>query len=265
MRIPAPRGVSWQEYAAFGIAVDVGTDLSAVFARHLHELIVRITPAIERQAVSAVIEDYVVFRITSLCDEEGRALSGDVLTDDHVTGLLLDEDRPLSAGGQERAAAEPLLVLRHRPRHPDVEQRARGGRRPRGGGHPVRARVRQRATARAADVRRAARQRGAAAERPGDGGARAALAPPARLRHGAGRVADARRRFNRTRRAGRELVQGDRRRLPRAGVHAPRSRSSAAAPGGRASTASCRCCGRPTRCCMPRPRRGAPRSSRWRS
>ncbi len=101
MRIPAPRGVSWQEYAAFGIAVDVGTDLSAVFARHLHELIVRITPAIERQAVSAVIEDYVVFRITSLCDEKGRGLSGDVLTDDHVTGLLLDEDRPLSPAARK--------------------------------------------------------------------------------------------------------------------------------------------------------------------
>jgi hypothetical protein len=101
MSVRAAPGISWQDYVAFGIAVDVGSDLSPHFARHLQALMARLAPAIERRAVSAVIEDYVVFRIMSLCDEEGTPLSGDVLTDDHVTSLLLDEDRPLSAAARK--------------------------------------------------------------------------------------------------------------------------------------------------------------------
>ncbi len=100
MRIPARVGLSWPEFVDFGTAVDVGTHVSPLFERQLSALVDRLRPAIVRPAVASVAEDYVVFRITSLSDASGTPLSGDVLTDDDVTSLLLDEHRPLSAAAK---------------------------------------------------------------------------------------------------------------------------------------------------------------------
>ena len=97
LRVPAPSGVTWMEYADFGNAVDVGIDLTPVFSRHLKLLMERIAPAVGRQEIAAVTEDYVVFRITHLTDAAGRELPTDILRAEDVAPLLLNERRPLSS------------------------------------------------------------------------------------------------------------------------------------------------------------------------
>lgn len=101
LRVPARPGLSWEEFADFGIAAGAGTSFTPVFERLLATLVHRLGPAIVRPTVASVNEDYVVFRITSLADEAGTPLSGDVLTDDDVTAILLDEHRPLSAAAKK--------------------------------------------------------------------------------------------------------------------------------------------------------------------
>jgi hypothetical protein len=96
LRVPAQSRVSWMEYADFGNAVDVRTDLTPLFMRHLDALVARMAPAIERRTIASVTEDYVVFRITRFTDPEGGELSTEVLRDEDVAPLLLNERRPLS-------------------------------------------------------------------------------------------------------------------------------------------------------------------------
>jgi hypothetical protein len=96
LRVPAPPRVSWMEYADFGNAVDVRTDLTPLFLRHLDALVTRIAPAIERRTIASVTEDYVVFRITRFTDPEGGELSTEVLRDEDMAPLLLNERRQLS-------------------------------------------------------------------------------------------------------------------------------------------------------------------------
>lgn len=100
LRVSAPPGVTWMEYADFGNAVDVGIDLTPVFERHLRQLLERIAPAVERLAIAPVTEDYVVFRITSLTSPGGEELPTDILRDEDVAPLLLNERRPLSAAAR---------------------------------------------------------------------------------------------------------------------------------------------------------------------
>ncbi len=88
LTIPAEE-MTWPEFTRFGNAVDVKIDLSPVFERHLTALLARIAPAVERQVVQTVTEDYVVFRITS-------ETSAETLRDENIVPLLLNERRPLS-------------------------------------------------------------------------------------------------------------------------------------------------------------------------
>lgn len=96
LRVDAPADVSWDEFVRFGNAVDVGTDLTPVFAHHLRLLTERITTAVERPALAAQSEDYVVFRVNALRDAAGAPADPALLDDDAVTPLLLAESRPLS-------------------------------------------------------------------------------------------------------------------------------------------------------------------------
>jgi len=107
LRVPAPRGATWMEYADFGNAVDVRTDLTPLFLRHLDALVTRIESAIERRSIAGVTEDYVVFRITRFADSNGAELSAELLRDQDVAPLLLNERRPLS-----HAALRELLPNR---------------------------------------------------------------------------------------------------------------------------------------------------------
>lgn len=108
LSIRAMPDLAWSEFSAFGNAVDVGTDLSPVFERHLRSLLARIAPAITRPAVAPITEDYVVFRINAVRSAGGAALAEGAAAgtsplspatwgDEDLVPLLLNERRPLSA------------------------------------------------------------------------------------------------------------------------------------------------------------------------
>lgn len=94
--VDAGTAIGWEQFSRFGNAVDVGTDLTPLFHRHLKALFERVSPAIERPAIAPVSEDYVVFRIRRLEDADGRVASADALGDDDIVPLLLNESRQLS-------------------------------------------------------------------------------------------------------------------------------------------------------------------------
>jgi hypothetical protein len=96
LRIAAPRVMSWPEFSAFGNAVDVEAGITALFDHHVRLLTERIRPAIERPMLAAQTEDYVVYRISRLMDEQGGTLPAAALQDLDVAPLLLNERRPLS-------------------------------------------------------------------------------------------------------------------------------------------------------------------------
>ena len=100
LRVDAAPSIGWDAYSRFGNAVDVGTDLTPFFQKHLRALFERITPAIERPAIAPVSEDYVVFRIRRLEDASGRIAPADALGDEDIIPLLLNESRPLSAAAR---------------------------------------------------------------------------------------------------------------------------------------------------------------------
>jgi hypothetical protein len=97
MRIAAPRELSWSDFSAFGNAVDAEGGLAAVFDQYVRLLTERIGPAIERPALAAQTEDYVVYRISRLVSADGRPLPASALGELDVAPLLLNEWRPLSA------------------------------------------------------------------------------------------------------------------------------------------------------------------------
>jgi len=96
MRIAAPRELSWSDFSAFGNAVDAEGGLAAVFDQYVRLLTERIGPAIERPALAAQTEDYVVYRISRLVSADGRPLPASALGELDVAPLLLNEWRPLS-------------------------------------------------------------------------------------------------------------------------------------------------------------------------
>ena len=101
LRIAAPREMSWQEFSAFGTAIDVETDTSALFEQHLRLLTERIAPAVERPQLAPVSEDYVVYRIHYLSSPGEERHTADALRDLDVVPLLLNEPRPLSADARK--------------------------------------------------------------------------------------------------------------------------------------------------------------------
>ena len=97
MRIAAPREMTWSDFSAFGNAVDAEGGLAAVFDQYVRLLTEHIRRAIERPALAAQTEDYVVYRISRLVSADGRPLPASALGELDVAPLLLNEWRPLSA------------------------------------------------------------------------------------------------------------------------------------------------------------------------
>jgi hypothetical protein len=96
LRVDIAGTSTWEQFTAFGNALDTSPALAPVFARHVDALRSRVARAVERPNIAPVVEDYVVFRLTKLTDATGQALGTDVLTDEHVVPLLLRERRRLS-------------------------------------------------------------------------------------------------------------------------------------------------------------------------
>jgi hypothetical protein len=96
-RVPAPRSSSWHRFLDFGEQLDAADVVPSLLDGHLRSLVERIRSCIERPAIAAQTEDYIVYRIARLSDSAGRALSPSVLHDAMVSPLLLNDRRTLSA------------------------------------------------------------------------------------------------------------------------------------------------------------------------
>jgi len=98
VRVPTPGELSWEEFTAFGNALDAGADtgLAGLFEQHIRLLTERIRPAVERPSIAPVVEEYVVYRVSRLRGAGGETIPTDALRDVDVVPLLLNERRPLS-------------------------------------------------------------------------------------------------------------------------------------------------------------------------
>lgn len=96
VRIRTPAVLPWPDFVAFAQSVETAPAISDLVAHHLRLLCERIAPAVVRPLVSAVHEDYTVYRITHLTHADGTPASPEVLRDVDVVPLLLNETRPLS-------------------------------------------------------------------------------------------------------------------------------------------------------------------------
>jgi hypothetical protein len=107
VRVTAPTEVTWEEFTAFGNAVQAA-DSAALFSAHLQALAARIQSATERPYLAPLTEDYIMFRVNGLRVSGGAEMSAaDALRHADVAPLLLNESRPLS-----RAAREEMLPHR---------------------------------------------------------------------------------------------------------------------------------------------------------
>jgi len=105
-RVPAPPGVPWEQYTAFGSAVASDAAWGPVFDTARRDLLARIAPSVERPGEAPVSEDYVVYRVTGL-HAGGARLPADALSEEDLARALLGETRPLS-----RATRRDLLSPR---------------------------------------------------------------------------------------------------------------------------------------------------------
>jgi hypothetical protein len=102
MRVPAPAGLRWLEFAEFCAAIDSSPDLGAAFDGALRQVIERVGPAVERPAVAAVAEEYKIYRIDRIefAAVEGRSLRAvpiaDAISDAQLASLLIGERRRLA-------------------------------------------------------------------------------------------------------------------------------------------------------------------------
>src|SRR5262249_30047837 len=69
-RVSAQPGLGWNAFASWGAAVS-GAAWTELFARVRDRLLARIASAVEQPGVSAVTEDYTVFRVHQLLDCTG--------------------------------------------------------------------------------------------------------------------------------------------------------------------------------------------------
>jgi hypothetical protein len=96
--VAAPTDVSWEDYTAFGRAVDGEPQLQGVLEEYARRLFERIRPAIVRPGIAPVREDYVVFRIHSVRRGGGEPVGPTTLLEEiDVAPLLLNETRALHA------------------------------------------------------------------------------------------------------------------------------------------------------------------------
>ncbi len=109
LSIPAPPGLTWSAFTEACAAMESAPDLTGVFERELRDLLARIGPAVERQAVAPLVEEYKVYRIDRISFDgppeaagapASRASIADVLTDEDVAALLIGERQPLSSAAR---------------------------------------------------------------------------------------------------------------------------------------------------------------------
>jgi hypothetical protein len=91
-----PDFVSWEAFVNFGRAFDDDEELPRVLAEEVAGFVPRITPAIDRPALSPVTEDYTVFRVDSLAGPDGDRPGPVSFPDDAIIPLLSADEPTLS-------------------------------------------------------------------------------------------------------------------------------------------------------------------------
>ncbi len=96
VRLDAPDDQSWPDYVAFANSLHGEMTFRSLSDATLRALLATLGPAIQRQAIASVTEDYIVFRVTALCDRTGEWINPPRLSGDALAALLLNENRELS-------------------------------------------------------------------------------------------------------------------------------------------------------------------------
>jgi hypothetical protein len=109
-RVVADAGLPWGLFADWGAAVH-GAAWNDLLVRARDRLLARIEAAVEQPAVSALTEDYTVFRVHRLVDAAGAAFPPGDLSDGQIARLLLGEPRPLSAGARAALLSSRLAYV----------------------------------------------------------------------------------------------------------------------------------------------------------
>lgn len=108
LTVAAPAVCPWDEFVAFGTALDSAPDLTRFFEGELQAVLERMMPAVQHPRIAPVFEDYVVFRLQRLENKAAPVALPDVLSEEHLVPLLLGERRTLSG-----AARQELLGNRY--------------------------------------------------------------------------------------------------------------------------------------------------------
>jgi len=96
-KLAVPR-MSWDDLCTLGS--EIGQTSLTFFDPCLDRLLARIGPAVLRLGRSPVTEEYTVFRIHQLEDENGASYPIGEVTDEDIARLLLSEARPVSPGAR---------------------------------------------------------------------------------------------------------------------------------------------------------------------
>ena len=101
LTVAAPAVSTWDDFVAFGTALDASPDLTRFFDAELQALVERVIPAVYHPRIAPVFEDYVVFRLQRLEVNARQVAAQEVLTEEHLVPLLLGERRKLSGAAQQ--------------------------------------------------------------------------------------------------------------------------------------------------------------------
>ena len=96
-QLPAPEGITWAGFIDFGEVLDSAAVIPALLDASLRTLVARLASCIERLAIAAQTEDYIVYRVARLTDVQGAQALPSVLHERLLSPLLLNDRRPLSA------------------------------------------------------------------------------------------------------------------------------------------------------------------------
>jgi hypothetical protein len=107
LEVPAPPNIPWDDFVRFSRDVQSSREVAELLSRELDALRERVSPAVEREGLAPVSEEYTVFRISALRDVAGKPAPLQSLNDQQLALLLLGEQRPLA-----RSARSALLAHR---------------------------------------------------------------------------------------------------------------------------------------------------------
>jgi hypothetical protein len=109
----APPELSWDNFVRFGTSLHGGVTLRSICDPEMRQLLPALAPAIQRQAIAPVTEDYMVFRLAALRDPAGDSLTPPRLSSDALAGLLLNEPRELSGPAKRELLPHRFAYTTH--------------------------------------------------------------------------------------------------------------------------------------------------------